>query len=263
MRLRLGRREMSIDVGMQLEDSVADRFCRRALVEQREQRLIELGRQFRSLAGLADRCGKRLHDGCSPLISHEQNVRLGQFHVIVLGGVINSEVSAARGQITLGEAAERMVAAVELARQYPSARIVFAGGNAMLISDGYAEADFAQLMFEKLGVPRDRLSFERESRNTEENAVFSKRLVAPKPGERWLLVTSAMHMPRAIGTFRQVGFPVEAYPVDYQTRGRGNVWAIPDSLMGGLAATDLAFHEWLGLFVYWITGRIPVLFPAP
>ena len=183
--------------------------------------------------------------------------------VIVLGGVINSEVSAARGQITLGEAAERMVAAVELARQYPSARIVFAGGNAMLISDGYAEADFAQLMFEKLGVPRDRLSFERESRNTEENAVFSKRLVAPKPGERWLLVTSAMHMPRAIGTFRQVGFPVEAYPVDYQTRGRGNVWAIPDSLMGGLAATDVAFHEWLGLFVYWITGRIPVLFPAP
>lgn len=182
--------------------------------------------------------------------------------VIVLGGVVNPEISAMRGQVSLSESAERMTAAVELARQYPTARIVFSGGNGMLISGGRTEADFAASLFENLGVPRDQVTLERQSRNTVENAVFTKRLIAPKPGERWLLVTSAMHMPRAIGAFRRAGFPVDAYPVDYQTAGWGDLWAFPGSLMGGIARTDMAAHEWLGLFVYWITGRIPVLYPG-
>jgi uncharacterized SAM-binding protein YcdF (DUF218 family) len=88
-------------------------------------------------------------------------------------------------------------------------------------------------------------------------------LIAPNSGERWLLVTSAFHMPRAIGAFRQAGFPVEAYPVDYQTAGQQDMWAFSDSLMGGIRRTDAAVHEWLGLFAYWITGRIPVLVPGP
>ena len=67
---------------------------------------------------------------------------------------------------------------------------------------GDDEADFAERMFEKLGVPRDRIAFERQSRNTDENAVFTERLIAPEPGERWLLITSAMQMPHAIGTHR-------------------------------------------------------------
>ena len=57
---------------------------------------------------------------------------------------------------------------------------------------------------------------ERRSRNTQENAEFSKALVAPKEGERWLLVTSAFHMPRSVGLFRKAGFAVEPYPVDWR-----------------------------------------------
>ena len=68
-------------------------------------------------------------------------------------------------------------------------------------------------------MPASRLTLEDRSRNTIENAVYSKALAQPKPGERWLLVTSALHMPRAMGAFRQAGFAVEAYPVDYQTNG--------------------------------------------
>ena len=160
------------------------------------------------------------------------------------------------------EPAERVTDAVGLALRYPNARIVFSGGNANLFS-GPSEADFAVSFFESLGVPRDRITLETQSRNTAENAVFTKRLIAPKPGERWLLVTSAYHMPRAIGAFRQAGFPVEAYPVNYQTAGWEDLWVFSGSLMGGIGGTDQAVHEWLGLFAYWVTGRIPVLFPGP
>jgi uncharacterized SAM-binding protein YcdF (DUF218 family) len=104
---------------------------------------------------------------------------------------------------------------------------------------------------------------ESQSRSTAENTVFTKRLIAPKPGERWLLVTSAYQMPRAIGAFRQADFRVDAYPVDYQTVGWQDLWMFSGSLMGGIGKTDTAVHEWLGLFAYWITGRIPVLFPGP
>jgi uncharacterized SAM-binding protein YcdF (DUF218 family) len=179
--------------------------------------------------------------------------------IIALGGAINPDRSAARGQISLDEAAERVTVPVELARKYPLARIVFAGGNSSFFS-GPSEANFAESFFESLGVARDRITLETQSRNTAENALFTKRLIAPKPGERWLLITSALHMPRAIGAFRQAGFPVEAYPVNYQTDG----WEDLRKLSGGsIRGLDTAVHEWLGLLAYWITGRIPVLFPGP
>jgi uncharacterized SAM-binding protein YcdF (DUF218 family) len=126
-----------------------------------------------------------------------------------------------------------------------------------------AEGLFARRFLEQLGVARDRITIEAQSRNTAENASYCKRLIAPKPGERWLLITSAAHMPRAVGVFRQVGFPVEPYPVDYQFPGRANLLTLPGSVLGALAATDAAAHEWLGLLAYWITGRIPVLLPGP
>ncbi|MBZ5503454.1 MAG: YdcF family protein [Acidobacteriia bacterium] len=116
---------------------------------------------------------------------------------------------------------------------------------------------------EQLGVARDRITIEAQSRNSAENATYCKRLIAPKPGERWLLITSAMHMSRAVGVFRQAGFPVEPYPVDYQFAGWRGLLTLPGSVLGALAATDTAAHEWLGLLAYWITGRIPVLFPGP
>jgi uncharacterized SAM-binding protein YcdF (DUF218 family) len=184
--------------------------------------------------------------------------------IIVLGGgVIKPEKSADQGEIVLGCTAERIFSAVELARRYPDARVVFAGGSGDLISGGLAEADFVVGLFQKLGVPRGRVVVERESRDTSENATFSKQLVMPKEGERWLLVTSAIHMPRAIGVFRKAGFAVEAYPVNYETNSTQDLWAVSSALMGGIWQTDLAAHEWMGLLAYWITGRISAPFPGP
>ena len=74
---------------------------------------------------------------------------------------------------------------------------------------------------------------------------------------------SAYHLPRAIGAFRKVGFMVEAYPVDWRTRGSEDLARVFSTLSEGLSRTDTAVHEWLGLVVYWLTGRSSELFPGP
>jgi uncharacterized SAM-binding protein YcdF (DUF218 family) len=183
--------------------------------------------------------------------------------IIVLGGAISPDVSAARDEVALNEAAERLTVAVELARRYPAARIVFSGGSGALIYDEGAEAPFALRTLEDLGIPRARILLEDRSRNTVENAIFSKALVQPKPGERWLLVTSAHHLPRAIGVFRKMGFPVEPYPVDWRTRGASDALRPFATLGDGLRRSDTAVREWVGLVVYWLTGRSSALFPGP
>jgi uncharacterized SAM-binding protein YcdF (DUF218 family) len=183
--------------------------------------------------------------------------------IVVLGGAINADVSLARGSVALNDAAERITATAELAHRFPDARIIFAGGSGALVGDEEPEAPTAVAELEALGVARERVTAEEQSRNTVENAVFSRLLADPKPGERWLLVTSAHHMPRAMGVFRAAGFPVEAYPVDYRTRGPIDVLRPSYSLGAGLLMTDTAMHEWLGLVVYRLTGRTAELLPKP
>ena len=183
--------------------------------------------------------------------------------IIVLGGAISPDVSAARDEVALNEAAERLTVAAELARRYPAARIVFSGGSGALIYDEGAEAPFALRLLEDLGIPRARILLEDRSRNTVENAIFSKALIQPKPGERWLLVTSAHHLPRAIGVFRKMGFAVEPYPVDWRTRGAADALHPFATLGDGLRRSDTAVREWVGLAVYWLTGRSSALFPGP
>jgi uncharacterized SAM-binding protein YcdF (DUF218 family) len=183
--------------------------------------------------------------------------------IVVLGGAIGPDISALRGTPDLNEAAERITVVAELARKYPEARIIYSGGNGRLVLRVGTEAEVALRLFESFGIARSRLVAEDKSRNTVENAVFSKALADPKPGERWLLVTSGYHMPRAIGTFRQAGFPVEAYPVDWRTRGPIDLVMPMESVAAGLGRTDTALHEWVGLVAYWLLGHSSALFPAP
>ena len=183
--------------------------------------------------------------------------------IIVLGGAISPDISAARDEVALNEAAERLTVVAELARRYPNARIVFSGGSGALIYDEGAEASFALRLLESFGIPRARITLEDRSRNTVENAVLSKAIAKPKPGERWLLVTSAHHLPRAVGVFRKVGFPVEAYPVDWRTRGTDDALRPFASVGDGLRRSDTAVREWVGLAVYWLTGRSSELFAGP
>ena len=132
----------------------------------------------------------------------------------------------------------------------------------MLFSEGN-EAEFASRLLQGFGIAPGRILLEQRARNTVENAAYSKAMAQPKPGERWLLVTSAFHMPRSIGVFRQAGFAVEAFPVDWRTRGSEDVLR-PFATMGdGLRRTDTAVREWVGLAVYWLSGKSSELFPRP
>ena len=183
--------------------------------------------------------------------------------IVVLGGAINPEISLARGVVALNDSAEPITVTAELAHRYPNARIVLSGGTSSLNPNTPREAPIAVKVLVALGVAHDRITIDDQSRNTIENAVFSHLLASPKPDERWILVTSAAHMPRAIAVFRAVGFPIEAYPVDYQTRDRNDVIDLHTSLPGGLEMTDQAIHEWAGLVIYRLAGRTSKLFPAP
>jgi uncharacterized SAM-binding protein YcdF (DUF218 family) len=181
--------------------------------------------------------------------------------IMVLGGAIGF----ARGQVTFNEAAARMVTAVELAKRHPQARLVFTGGDAGLIdTDEQAEAHAAAQFFLTAGIEAHRIVLESRSRNTRENALFTRELIRPQAGERWLLVTSAFHMPRAMGCFRAVGFAPEAFPVDYRTDGDLRDFVRPfRHLFNGMQLTDLAVKEWIGLLAYRLAGYTPDLLPGP
>lgn len=183
--------------------------------------------------------------------------------IVVLGGSIGPELSAIRGEPALNESAERLTAVAELARRFPDIPVVFSGGNGSLLPGGPDEAQVARRLFESFGIAPARIVLESRSRTTAENATLAKEVARPEPGARWLLVTSAHHMPRSVGVFRTAGFPVEPYPVDWRMGGTADLWKPFGSLAGGLARSDAAAHEWIGLLVYWLTGRSNDLLPGP
>src|SRR4051794_4067334 len=160
--------------------------------------------------------------------------------IIVLGGAVDPDLSAAHHTPTVTGAPDRMITAAALARRYPNARLAYTGGSARLISNDQKEADYATDIFESLGIAKSRLIMERLSRNTAENAAFTKDLVKPRDGERWLLVTSAFHMPRSVGLFRKVGFAVEPCPVDWRVGGREDLLSFTNVAGDGLGRTETA-----------------------
>ncbi|QCI68937.1 YdcF family protein [Phreatobacter stygius] len=198
-----------------------------------------------------------------PLMAQDMPAPSG---IIVLGGSIDQVTTAARGgQVTIGAAPGRITEAVALAHRYPQARLVFSGGsNALFLRDGLDEAEAAKKLFIELGIAAERITIERESRNTWENALLSKRVVDPKPGERWILITSAYHMPRSVGIFRVAGFDVVAYPVDFETRNIERELYLPVlPVSRGLDLVDRMSREWLGLLAYRLGGRTDAVFPRP
>lgn len=183
--------------------------------------------------------------------------------IIVLGGPLDADMSAAHGVPVISGAADRIIGAATLAHRYPNARIVYTGGSPNLLHNDAKEADYATALFQGLGIPKSRLTMERQSRNTKENAEFSRALVKPKKGERWLLVTSAYHMPRSVGLFRMAGFPVEAYPVDWKVGTGDDLFKYYVIANDGLQLVDTGVREWLGLIAYRITGGTEALLPGP
>lgn len=187
----------------------------------------------------------------------------GPTGIIVLGGSISPTRTEASGHAVLAYDADRMTAGVELARRYPKARLVFTGGSDSVWQNKPSEAVGAQLLWRALGVPEEQMLFETRSRNTWENALFTRDLVRPKPGETWILVTSAWHMPRSVGIFRRAGFSVIPYPVARHTLGNAEDLLPHKNIVERLFMVQHGIREWIGLLAYRLTGKTDALFPGP
>jgi len=172
--------------------------------------------------------------------------------IIVLGGATGDPGSFdVHGQVPLGEAAERMSVSVALMRRHPNLDLVFSGGEGRLLTTGVPESKLARAFYKEQGLDMDRVRLEEGSRNTRENAELVARMLGKQCDARWLLLTSAWHMPRAMAEFEAAGCNVTAYPVDFRT-GRSTPLT-EYSLAHSLLRWQTAMHEWLGLWVYGVT----------
>lgn len=183
--------------------------------------------------------------------------------IIVLGGYEDGRITDARGTLTLNEAAERITETAILAHRMPGVPVIVSGGSGAIVLEDKPAAAAIGRYLQGIGIAPSRILLEDKSRTTFENALFTRQLVAPQPGQRFLLVTSAGHMPRAVGTFRGQGFDVIAWPADFRTKDAGDAWRPFGSLPAGLRRLDEAAMEWVGLFAYRLLGRTDALFPAP
>jgi len=141
-----------------------------------------------------------------------------------------------------------------LSRDYPKARVIFSGFS--------ATNPFILKTFAQLGGDPARVYIEPRPRTTSEDASYTAALLMPKPGQKWVLVTSAMHMPRAVGCFRIAGFQVDPYPVEFRT-ARSHPFARFAPGSEALSHLDAAAKEWIGLIAYRIMGKSDALFPGP
>jgi uncharacterized SAM-binding protein YcdF (DUF218 family) len=179
--------------------------------------------------------------------------------IIVLAGAENISITAARGQPSVYDGAERLTTFAWLANVYPDAILLFSGGPGTLVEQKHKPADTARKMFSQIGLDPERVWFESDSKNTAENALKSYDLIQPRPGQNWILVTSAFHMPRSVGLFRKAGWAVIPYPVDFNTTKGFNLTF--DLREIGRLSTGI--REWLGLMVYRLAGATLALFPSP
>ena len=182
--------------------------------------------------------------------------------IIVIGGDEKPQISEARGQPVALDSMRRYVMFLDMARRYPNAKLVFSGGSSLLNPIAATlDSDVAQKIMADIGVPTDRVIFERKSRNTYENAVYSANILHPEGSQNWLLVTSAWHMPRAIGCFRKAGWNVFAVPTGYFTTGEYRMYPA-FRFAEQMQLLTLAFHEYVGLIFYRLSGRTTALWPG-
>jgi uncharacterized SAM-binding protein YcdF (DUF218 family) len=183
--------------------------------------------------------------------------------IVVLGGGMDADINNVRHGYEFNRSGDRFTEALRLALLYPEARIAISGGVGVFVAGDDPEAAAAARFFVDFGIAEDRLILEGESRNTEENAQLTRATVDPKPGEVWLLVTSAFHMPRSVGLFRRAGFDVVPWPTDYMGNGTESASIKLDEPAENLTVTTLALREWAGLLVYYLTGKIDQMVPGP
>lgn len=174
--------------------------------------------------------------------------------VIVLSGMVNLPLSSEK-HIEFSAAADRILKGIELINQGKADYLILSGGTGSLHQKDHSEALLLSGFAKKLGVPEKAILVDEGSKNTYQNAVESKKILEERGIERVLLITSAFHMFRANGCFKQVGIAPDLLPVDFKVSL--NYWDFRDFLPSSSALNQnyVFLHEVIGIVMYGLTKR--------
>lgn len=181
--------------------------------------------------------------------------------IITLGGTERLAQSAAWGQPSLSDPTP-IAMLLALGRRYPHAKLIFTGGSSLPGAEALTESGIVRDFLRDVGADASRVMYEERSRNTLENALFTREMIHPRAGERWILVGQATSLPRAVGVFRHAGWNVIPVPAGFLTDGAARI-SSPLHIASRLSLASLAIHEWGGLLVYRLMGYTDELFPGP
>lgn len=181
--------------------------------------------------------------------------------IVILGGAENASLTAKYGSPQFSDAAERMMVIPKLDRAFPNTAIIFSGGSSAILNNQFLGGDVAKMWLSDLDLSSP-VIIDKSARNTFENAIYTREIILDRTDDnmgRWILVTSAFHMPRAVGVFREVGLNVVPYPVDFRVSGTN----LRINLNANMADLNTAVREWIGLVAYYLSEKTSELLPAP
>jgi len=171
--------------------------------------------------------------------------------ILILGGATSHVLYKEFNQVSVNGSAERLIESVKIIKEFKNSKIIFSGGL------GHSES--AKFFYKKMEINTDRIIFENKSRNTHENIIFSKDIANPKNNEKWLLITSAYHMKRALNIGLKNDWDFIPYAVDFKTRKKYK-FKPSFNFLYNLNSFHQASHEWLGLISYYLMGRTSEIF---
>lgn len=174
--------------------------------------------------------------------------------IILLGGSFITSTSQSWNKVQTNQYADRIHDFLALIHQYPTAKAIFTGGSANVTNQRHTEAYFAEQLFNRIGIKKNRIIYENKARNTFENVIYTKQIAQPQPEETWIVVSTAYHLPRAVGIFCKQNWNIIPYPADFHTNPE-ELLAPSLNLSGNLQQLNEGIHEWLGLTAYYLTGK--------
>ena len=179
--------------------------------------------------------------------------------ILVLGGATSHLLFREFNQVSVNGSAERLIESVKIIREFKNLKIIFSGGSGVLGRPDLGHVDAAKFFYERVGMNTQGIIFENRSRNTYENILFAKDIVNPIKNEKWLLITSAVHMKRAILIGKKHDWNFIPYAVDFKKTKKFK-FKPSFNFLSNLNSFQRASHEWLGLTSYYFMKRIDKIF---
>ena len=179
--------------------------------------------------------------------------------ILILGGSTDPQLSNTFNQINFKESAERLFEAARAIKKFPNAKIIFSGGSGKITSQDYTESSDAKIFFEQQGIDVKKLIFDDKSRNTYENIIISEKLSKQQSDEKWLVISSAYHLNRAIKVAENIDWDLHPYATDFQIN-KNFKFSISLDLFRNLSAMHIGSHEWIGTMYYYFTNKIKEIY---